>query len=313
MKSFVFRKSYILLFVSFALGFAFFVLGQNDGNNPPSALDYAPNFQFDPDEQYYPADPLDFYFVNGEEIEGAEAKAKYNDLSFADKINNFVVFYHIEDEGDHWVYQYWTFFVFNDNPVSVKNKHYSDWEAVFVFVDKNSKEVIRTVGTAHYRKTFDTEIASPKTNHIWAYVANGSHAICVDEENDEVCDFFKWQFFEKWDKNGHTALYTRYKLKEITPEYITQFNGETTLIKSPILGIDWLRLFGFSESENWEADNNFAVIGIGGGTSDYPWEQSMCYNPEETRPRNAGYAMEIVGNFWNGLFGGDNGLTFQSA
>ncbi|MCG2809594.1 MAG: lamin tail domain-containing protein, partial [Candidatus Portnoybacteria bacterium] len=49
------------------------------------------------------------------------------------------------------------------------------------------------------------------------------------------------------------------------------------------------------------------------GTSDYPWEQSMYYNPEETRPINVGYVVEIVGNFWDELFGGDNGLTFQSA
>ena len=105
MKGFVFRKLYILLFVSFLFGFVFFVLGQNDATNPPSALNYAPNFQFDPDEQYYPADPLDFYFENGEEIEGEKARAKYDNLSFADKINNFTILYHIEDEGNHWVYQ----------------------------------------------------------------------------------------------------------------------------------------------------------------------------------------------------------------
>ncbi|MBU4031102.1 hypothetical protein KJ756_03025, partial [Patescibacteria group bacterium] len=313
MKNFNFPKSYILLFVFFICSIAFFVLGQNDGNNPPSALNYAPNFQFDPDEQYYPTDPLDFYFVNGEEIEGAEARAKYNNLSFAEKTNNIVVFYHIEDEGDHWVYQYWTFFVFNDNPVLVKNKHYSDWEAVFVFVNKETKEVIRTVGTAHHRKTFDIEIESPETNHIWAYVANGSHAICVDKEGDEYCNFLKWRAWEKWSENGHKAIYNEYELKEIIPEYIAQFNGAITLTKSPILGINLINWLGFWESEEIEASESIFVIKLGGGTSDYPWEQSMYHNPEETRPRNAGYAMEIVGNFWDELFGGDNGLTFQSA
>jgi len=296
MKSFVFRSLYILFFVILVFLFAFLVLGQGNKNNPPSALNYAPNFQFDPEEEYYPADPLDFYFENGEEVEGEKARAKYYKLSFSDKIKNFVVFYHIEDEGGHWVYQYWIFCVFNDNLVGVKNKHYGDWEAVFVFVDKESGQVIRVVGTAHQRKIFDTEIVNPKTNHIWAYVANGSHAICVDEENDEKCDFKRWRKLERWDKDGYVALYTRYKLKEITQEYIDKFNGKTSFTKSPVLGIDFSDIITFGGENKNEFNPADFDLTKGGGTPFFAWHQLEYHNPKEARPRDVGYAVEIASN-----------------
>jgi len=281
---------------SLTTGFFFCVFAQNDNNNPPSILNYAPNFQFDSEEKYYPADPLDFYFENGEEIEGEKARKKYYNLSDEAKKDNFVVFYHIEDEGDHWVYQYWIFCVFNDNLTGPKNKHYSDWEAVFVFVDKNSKEVIRTVGTAHQRRIFDTEIKNPKTNHIWAYVANGSHAICVDEEDDGKCDFKRWKKLEKWNKNGYKAAYSSYKLKEITQEYIENFKGETSLTKSPVLGIDLSDIITFNEENENEFNPEDFEIRKGGGTPPFAWHQKEYHNPSEVRPRDTGYAAEMAGN-----------------
>ena len=74
---------------------------------------YAPNFWFDSEEQYYPGNPLDFYYdVDLNELAGDAAVEKYSKLSLNEKLKNFVVFYDVKDSGDEWVYQYWLFYVF---------------------------------------------------------------------------------------------------------------------------------------------------------------------------------------------------------
>jgi len=191
MKKMNFGKPAILVLSIFLLLAGFFIFAKDDNAAPPPASDYAPNIWFDRDEQYYPVNPLDFYFENGLEITGDIAVSKYNSLSFGEKFNNLTVFYHIKDYGNQWVYQYWLFYVFNDYPRAAKNKHYGDWEAIFVFVDKESKKINKAIGTAHQRKLFDTEIYNPQTNHVWAYIGNGSHATCVDENPDARCDSFR--------------------------------------------------------------------------------------------------------------------------
>ena len=157
------------------------------------------------------------------EVIGEIAVNKYNLLSFQEKLNQITVFYHIKDQGSHWVYQYWFFYAFNDFKKATENKHYGDWESVFVFVDKDSKKVIKAIGTAHQRKLFDTEIYEPDNNHIWTYVGEGSHANCIDEKDDGYCDFRKWSKFENWNKNGPKISYNNYQLQEINIDFINNF------------------------------------------------------------------------------------------
>ena len=278
MKHFLFS---LIIFVSF-----FFCAQVYSADIPLSAENYAPNLWFDSQEQYYPANPLDFYFENNIEISGEKAVQKYNKLSQQEKINKLTVFYNIQDEGDQLIYQYWFFYVFNDYQISVKNKHYGDWEAVYIFVNKNSGEVNKAIGTSHQRKIFDTEIYNPKTNHIWSYIGNGSHANCVDKIDDGYCDFFKWREFEKWDKNGYKAEHNSYNLIKITPEYINQFNKAKTLENSPVLGIN---IFDFLMIENKEF-----YLPLGGNPPIYAWEQSSYYNPNEIRPISVKYITEYV-------------------
>ena len=107
MEGFNFKKPAIFLLVLIIFLAGFFVLAPIvKAESPLPAINYAPNFWFDSQEQYYPVDPLDFYFENGLEINGEIAVNKYNQLSLKGKLDNLTVFYHIKDEGNQWVYQY---------------------------------------------------------------------------------------------------------------------------------------------------------------------------------------------------------------
>ena len=282
-----FFKYILFLFVSIIASF-FFCANAYSGAISPAAQNYTPNFWFDSQEQYYPANPLDFYFENNIEISGKKAVSRYNQLSQQEKINNLTVFYHIQDNGNQWVYQYWLFYVFNDYQLSVKNKHYGDWEAIYVFVDKNSNKINKAIGTSHQRKIFDTEIYNPEINHIWSYVGNGSHANCVDNNYDGYCDFFRWRGFEKFDKNGYKAVHNSYKLIEITPEFINKFHNSKTLENSPVLGIN---VFNFLMMDNKEF-----YLPLGGNPPIYAWEQSSYYNPNEIIPITLKHIAEYVLN-----------------
>ncbi|MBU2473040.1 PQQ-binding-like beta-propeller repeat protein, partial [Patescibacteria group bacterium] len=302
MKGKIFKGSTIFLVVFGCFVFGFFAEAQTS----PPALDYAPNLWFDSQEKYYPANPLDFYFENSQEIEGEKAVNKYNQLSLEEKLDKMTVFYHIEDEGVEWVYEYWFFYVFNDSLGKIKNEHYGDWESVYVFVDKNSEQIIKVIGTAHQRRIFDTEINNPEIDHIWSYIGGGSHANCVDDESDGYCDFAKWRTFEKWDKNGSKILYNNYKLTEISPDFIDNFNGAISLEKSSELGINLL--------EHLWIENKELYISLGGDSPYYAWEQSSYENPEEIRPISRKLVVEYISNkvnqvkdkvvgFFNDVFG----------
>ncbi len=271
----------------------FFVFA-DAANSPPPASNYAPNLWFDSREQYFPTNPLDFYYENGQEISGEIAVSKYNQLSVQDKINNLTVLYHIEDEGNQWVYQYWFFYVFNDNHRGVKNKHYGDWESVFVFVDKSSGGINKVIGTAHQREIFNTEIYNPETNHIWTYIGEGSHASCVDNINDGSCNFLKWIKFETWDKKGSQLLHDNYNLVEINSNFVNNFRGVATLKKSSVLGIN---LFDLVEVKKFEDKELY--IPWGGKPPKHAWEQSNYYNPEELRPYSMRYAADYISNKFN--------------
>jgi len=283
----LFKKSAVFLLFLICLTAGFFVLVSSaKAESPPPAINYAPNFWFDSQEEYYPANPLDFYFENGIEIDGEIAVNKYEQLSLEVKLENLTVLYHIQDYGSQWIYQYWFFYVFNNSLGRIKNKHYGDWEAIFVFVDKDSEKVNKVIGTAHQRKIFDTEIYEPKNEHIWTYIGNGSHANCLDEKDDSNCDSFRWNFLEKWDKSGHKILFNNYELKEITLNFIEIFNGITTLEKSLELGINFL---GFLKIENKKL-----YIPIGGSPPTHAWAQPSYYEPEELRPISRKLVAEYV-------------------
>ena len=315
------KPTILLLFFVFLIAGFFIFVPLTKAESAPPAINYAPNFWFDSQEQYYPVNPLDFYFENGIEINGEIAVNKYNQLSLETKLENITVLYHILDYGNQWVYQYWLFYIFNDSLGKVKNKHYGDWEAVFVFVDKNSGQVVKAIGTAHQKRIFDTEIYQPENKHIWTYVGNGSHANCLDEKDDGYCDLFKWRFLEKWDKNGHKILYDNYTLKEITFDFIKIFKEITTFEKSSELGIN---IFDFLKIKK-----EFYVP-WGGSPPTHAWAQSNYYNPEELRPIGFKYALDKinqasnkiagffdnlvagVGNFFRGLGGGQEAGISQT-
>lgn len=280
-----FKKPVLFLFTWVFLagffGFAFWAEAA-----APSAINYAPNLWFDSQEKYYPVNPLSFYFENGLEIDGQTAVNKYNRLSLEQKVNNLTVFYHILDYGNQWVYQYWFFYVLNDSLGGIRNEHYGDWEAVYVFVDKNSGQVIKTIGTAHQREIFDTEIINPQTSHIWTYVGSGSHANCINERDNGYCDFTKWRRLEEWDKHGLKIKYNNYQLKEITLDFIKEFKGLATLTESSELGIN---IFDFLKIEGKEF-----YLPIGGSPPTYAWAQTSYYEPDELRPYSWSYVVEKI-------------------
>ena len=45
-----------------------FFISVNAAGTPPPANNYAPNLWFSSGEKYFPANPLDFYYENGQEI-----------------------------------------------------------------------------------------------------------------------------------------------------------------------------------------------------------------------------------------------------
>jgi len=107
MEGFNFKKPAIFILVLFLLLAGFFIFVSSvKAESPMPAINYAPNFWFDSQEKYYPANPLDFYFENGVEINGEIAVNKYNQLSLKGKLDNLTVLYHIQNYGSQWVYQY---------------------------------------------------------------------------------------------------------------------------------------------------------------------------------------------------------------
>jgi len=143
MEGLISKKSVIFLAILACLIAVLLVLAQENNSNPYPAINYAPNFWFDSEEQYYPANPLDFYYKNDKEVFGEIAVYRYNQLSIEEKLDKLTVFYHIEDEGTEWVYEYWLLYIFNNSKGKIKNKHYGDWEAVYVLWIKIQVESIK--------------------------------------------------------------------------------------------------------------------------------------------------------------------------
>lgn len=296
------RKKLIVPMIVLSIGaIGFFVWAQNNSSeNPPSAENYTPNFWFDSDEKYFPADPLDFYFVSKtdktnllyyEEITGERAVAKYNALSLNEKLSKIKVFYTIKDQDREWVYEYWVFYVLND----FENGHYGDWESVFVVVDKNSGKIVRVNGSAHGSSNELNNLGNQK--HVWVYVGNGSHANCPDKTNDGRCDFWTWNSREGdyWNQDdihyGSKILNMSYVLKNIDDSFVSNFQKKTSFSKekSPILGINLYKTFRLQDFNIPKPKNNtfvnFPIIGeMFGRTPEFAWKQPQYDNPELIRP-----------------------------
>ncbi len=307
MRKLVFKKPTILVFGGLVFLFWINIVF---ASSPPPAIEYAPNFWFDSEEQYYPANPLDFYFdENMEEIPGEIAKAKYDNLSLEEKLKHFTVFYRIVDQGNEWVYQYWLFYVFNNSKYPKifglvnagcysGNEHYGDFESVFVFVDKNTRKVNRVIGSAHHGTEIkialvNNEISKPFSKHITVLVEKGSHANYLDGDQNGLVNPEKdlnhysrtntnmtrsvWSEEDK--KYGIKAMYNNsiyqlLPLLEFRNKFIEKYGPDKPLLaKSPTLG-SFITIFG----------KKIYLTKLGGAPTRAAWHKDNYYNPNEMLP-----------------------------
>ncbi|MBI2577811.1 MAG: right-handed parallel beta-helix repeat-containing protein [Candidatus Wildermuthbacteria bacterium] len=250
---------------------------------------YAPNLWFASTEEYFPTDPLKFYYdANLNELNGEEARKKYNNLSREEKLANLAVFYHIDplSNSQEIVYQYWLFYVFNDG----KNEHYGDWEFVFVYVDKNSKEITKVIGSFHLGGATNTGVLESNklkdVQHPWNYVAKGSHANCPDFEPDGQCNQVRWNAGEDgWSKTKSSynpkvsfddpsySLVSLDSIKELIENQSNQKNLFSEK-KSPALGSIPLKIFGIK----------FYTLPIFGEPPQDAWDRAEYSNSNVAQP-----------------------------
>jgi parallel beta-helix repeat protein len=252
---------------------------------------YAPNLWFDSDESYYPIDPF-FYVDDINKITGKTSQLNYLALPEEDKKKNrFTVFYHVAETEDEtqWVYEYFFYYAYNEMPKI--NNHYHDWEAVFVFVNKETGEVVRVVSSAHHWYIPNNEFFNPnlgENKHIWNYIEQGGHAGSPDEIGDGYPSptnavFYKINFWGKNDRlNGYKVNYNNfnYSLKEITPDFISKFKGNESFPNSPRLGILCFKVPLFRKDQ---------CVPIGGNPPTHPWIDDAYDNPEKIIPITTNY------------------------
>lgn len=254
------------------------------------ARKYAPNLWFGSTEELYPTRP----FFDDDDPHGEDNKNDYYALSFEQKMDNFVVYYHKVDTGEEVVYEYWFYYAYNN----WRNEHYHDWETVYVFVNKSTEEVTRVVASAHVGGFINNMLEEPQFaagEHAGILVEEGSHASCTDRNNnglfETTVDITNWYICEPtylwpfawgirgWDEedqvNGHKIIHDNpyYNLKEITSDFISKFGGlkgfdDPTLgfpVEVPILG-------------------GIDPVKIGGEPPTHPWHQTRYENPYEIIP-----------------------------
>ncbi len=300
------RHNLFIIFLLLAATVAgFYILAQTQENNGiPPASAYAPNFWFDKDEKYFPTDPLKFYYDgNLNELPGQIAVDNYNKLSPEEKLKNFAVFYKIDDKDSEIVYEYWLFYVFNYGI----NDHYGDWESVFVFVDKNTKQITRAIGSFHQGGAVNNEVSGDKlkdVSHVWNYVAEGSHSNCPDYVANGNCDSPQFNIVEKtrlaaeFEYNGPRILFNSPYYSLMPIEYLQNYFGNKNIIssdKSPALGM-------FPVSINTELpiigliDEKIYTIPVVGEPPENAWTKTEYNNPYAARPLTAELARDWIGN-----------------
>lgn len=283
----------ILIFGLFILGlFGVFVFAQqklSDNSSVFSAKDYSPNLWFDSEETYFPTNPLDFYFSEGKEISGVDAVKKYNNLPKTEKLENSSVFYYEKDLGSEIVFEYWLFYVFND----YENAHYGDWESIFVFVDKETKNINKIIASAHGSGLELKEVNSSLRNS-WAYVGNGSHANCPDYKPDGKCVFWTWMVAKQgrdWSQediiNGPKLSYNDYKLIKIDSAFIEKFNNQKSFdsSKSPDLGINLYKIIPLGDGSFYiDFPDSSSMSDPFGKTPTFAWAKEEYENPNQISP-----------------------------
>ncbi|MDI6896675.1 carboxypeptidase regulatory-like domain-containing protein [Methanocella conradii] len=264
------------------------------------ALEYVPNLWFDSEEKYYPTSPF-FYTDDIMQTSGEKSKNNYLNLSFAEKMDKATIYYHTVDTGSEIVYEYWFYYPYND----FMNKHYHDWESVFVFTDKATGKVDKVAASAHEWYIPNNVLDNPGKDHMGILVEEGSHASAIDKNDDGIADFsdvsnafiygvivnrippsttpFILPFaYQTWGfgrfypylwssgaKITHDASYL--KVIEITDDFIGKFDGMDTFPNSPDMGTPVYIPVPFVEGDR--------VVNVGGAPPKHPWDQQNYNEP----------------------------------
>jgi hypothetical protein len=296
-----------LIFLSFFIfSFAFATFPKSENfifSQPPSAKDFAPNFWFDSKEEYFPTDPLEFYYQNGQELPGELAKSKYDNLSLKEKLEKFKVFYEIKEKKDQWIIEYWFFYVFNKGHL---NGHYGDWESVFVFLNKKTKKIEKMVASAHWGGKIKVFFANnlinfPQFDHPTLLIEEGSHANWLDGNGDGLvnrlkdCDnWYNAYTIKHWSKEdklkGVKINYDHldYKLEELS-KLREKLKNKNSFAKSPILK-------SFSLKIGKEKISFF--LSLGRAPSQFPWQKSEYKDPESIFPLTKDFLAKKIKNFF---------------
>ena len=275
----------------------------------PNPEDYAPNFWFDSEEEYYPCNPLEFNYDNDlNELPAQEAKEKYESLSKEEKLNHFTVFYNVIDDNNQWIYEYHLYYVFND----FTNQHYGDWEWVNVYVDKKTKRASKVIGSAHWGSETkiilaNNELDNPKTNHQRILVEKGSHANAPDGNNDGLIEssdadnsnaYIKWPIaFQDWslaDKvygkkmNWSDSRYKLVPMIKLEKDYSQKYPLQRKVVnKAESLGIDVLSLNPIIKKVLLDKDRHLYVARkLTGSPPENPWHHPQYYDPQIAEPAN---------------------------
>jgi len=302
-------KIFFFVFIFLFLIGAYFVFSfsQNQKVSYPNPQNYAPNFWFDSEENYYPCNPLDFnYDKDLNEIPAEEAKEKYDSLSKEERLNHFTVFYNIVDESTQWIYEYHLYYVFN----KFANEHYGDWEWVDVYVDKNSKKPIKVIGSAHFgskSKIFlaNNELDNPKKNHQRILVEKGSHANIPDGNNDGLFDrnedvsnwigaysliFHDWSLQDKLYGVKIEWNDPRYKLvsiESLKEKYSQKYSRNRRMItKAKNLGVDVVKVLKINKISYFQNKHFYLVRKLSGSPPSNPWIRKEFSQPEIAQPIN---------------------------
>ena len=283
----------------------------------PEAILYAPNMWFDSEEKFYPCSPF-FYTDDINETSGEKSKSNYN-VSFDQKMDNFTIYYHTVGTEEEVVYEYWFYYAFND----FANKHYHDWETVYVFVDKATGNVTRVVASAHEWWCPNNEYFNPQFaegEHAGILVENGSHASCTDRNNNGLFERdndvtngyvtvitpyppymaqypFAWGIglwpFWVWNEedqlNGYRIAHDSpyYTLKEITSDFISKFGGLGTFPNSPAY---------YSIPIKVPIIGGTVLVELYGYPPEHPWvdEDGRYYHPYKIIPKLSDFVTGTV-------------------
>jgi len=132
---------------------------------------YAPILYFDDKEKYFPVDIFgdDFNVLNNHE--------NYDNGTLPKNTTDgkYVCYYHVTEYSNFYVYQYWYYYAFN--PFGKLDDHEHDFEAAFVWVDKNSENPFYYALSQHL---WINEYTITSKNDLVAFVELGGHGMARD-------------------------------------------------------------------------------------------------------------------------------------